>query len=95
MCWRTENGLIAKERQKVIKIQLEEVSKDKNTKIEVLICNSKGNGDMLQGVQQQNEKISCVRVSALFRASVAHQNDSDGHTYEKGHPGGSMLNVGW
>lgn len=50
---------------------------------------------MLQGVQQQNEKISCVRVSALFRASVAHQNDSDGHTYEKGHPGGSMLNVGW
>lgn len=35
--------MTAKERPEVIKIELEEVSKDQNTRTEVLRCNSEGN----------------------------------------------------
>lgn len=44
----------------MIKIELEEVSRDQNAEMKVVRCNSEGSGGASQGVQQEMEKVSCA-----------------------------------
>lgn len=64
----------------MIKIVLDEVNKDQNTRIEVLRCNSEGSGGLLQSMLRENEGWAALKTAPP--EAVTHQNGSDGHAYK-------------